>query len=207
MDPRKPQPFIVTPDTVPSDQTELCACLASWEWRIYSGQLYKITTKGDDAADDEPDISVPFIPNAAQRLLLADLHSRNVVLKARQMGFSSLIMILGLDHGLFIPDQEIVIIAQTDDAAKKLYRKKILFAYDNLPADVRAAVPAIKRTEKMLVFANGSSIEVTSSARGGTPHFLHISEFGKIAATAPHKAAEITSGSMQGVPNGTCQRL
>lgn len=200
MDPKPLHPFIVTPSTVPTNEAELMACLASWEWRIFSGQLYKITTKGDDAAEDEPDIAVPFRPNTAQRLLLANLHTRNIVLKARQMGFSTLIEILALDHGLFIPDQEIVIIAQTDDAAKKLYRKKILFAYDNLPADIRLAVPSVKRTEKMLVFANGSSIEVTSSARGGTPHFLHISEFGKIAATAPHKAAEITSGSMQGVP-------
>ena len=193
-------PFKVTPETVPQTEREFCACLASWEWRIFSGALYKITTKGDDAPEDEPDIAIPFSPNDAQRMLLADLHTRNVVLKARQMGFSTLIEILALDHALFIRDQEVVIIAQTDDAAKKLYRKKILFGYDNLPPAVREACPAVKRTEKMIVFANGSSIEVTSSARGGTPHFLHISEFGKIAATAPNKAAEITSGSMQGVP-------
>jgi hypothetical protein len=190
----------ITPATRPQNDAELLACVASWEWRIFSGQLYKITTKGDDAPEDEPDIAVPFTPNPPQVQLLQRLHTRNVVLKARQMGFSTLIEILALDHALFIRDQECVIIAQTDDAAKKLYRKKILFAYDSLPQFVRNIVPAVKRTEKMLVFGNGSSIEVTSSARGGTPHFLHISEFGKIAATAPNKAAEITSGSMQGVP-------
>lgn len=198
--PAELHPYVVTPETVPQTERELMACLASWEWRIFSGQLYKITTKGDDAPEDEPDIAVPFRPNPPQRLLLANLHTRNTVLKARQMGFSTLIDILALDHALFIRDQECVIIAQTDDAAKKLYRKKILFAYDNLPPAVKEAFPTVKRTEKMMAFANGSSIEVTSSARGGTPHFLHISEFGKIAATAPNKAAEITSGSMQGVP-------
>jgi hypothetical protein len=198
--PAELHPFVVTPETVPQTDRELMACLASWEWRIFSGQLYKITTKGDDASDDEPDIAVPFIPNEPQRLLLANLHTRNTVLKARQMGFSTLIDILALDHAMFIRDQECVIIAQTDDAAKKLYRKKILFAYDNLPPAVKEAIPTVKRTEKMIVFNNGSSVEVTSSARGGTPHFLHISEFGKIAATNPHKAAEITTGSMQGVP-------
>ena len=198
--PRPLAPFVVTPETVPSNLAELQACLCSWEWRIYSGQIYKITTKGDDAPDDEPDIVVPFRPNPAQRQLLTDLHTRNVILKARQMGFSTLIDILALDTALFTSDREVVVIAQTDAAAKKLYRKKILFAYDNLPEPVRAMRPTTKRTETMVAFSNGSTIEVTSSARGGTPHFLHVSEFGKIAATAPAKAAEITSGSIQGVP-------
>lgn len=198
--PKALHPFLVTPDTVPGCEAEYAACLASWEWRIFSGILYKITTKGDDASDDEPEIAVPFRPNAAQRLLLADLHTRNNILKARQMGFSTLIEILLLDHALFNADQECIVIAHTATAAIKLYRKKILFAYDNLPESLRKAIPMTKRTETTCVFANGSSIEVTTSARGGTPHFLHISEFGKIAATAPGKAAEITSGSMQGVP-------
>lgn len=198
--PKELHPFVVTPETIPTSDVELAACLASWEWRIFSGQLYKITTKGDDASDDEPEISVPFKPNPAQRELLANLHNRNNILKARQQGFSTLIEILALDHALFIADQEVIIIAHTDVAAKKLYRKKILFAYDNLPPEVKAARPTVKRTETTIVFSNNSSIEATTSARGGTPHFLHISEFGKIAATAPGKAAEITSGSMQGVP-------
>lgn len=194
-------PYVVTPDTRPTNIVELGACLNSWEWRIFSGQIYKITTKGDDEADDVPEIAVPFIPNGPQRLLLANLHSRNTILKARQMGFSTLILILALDHALFGGnDQEVVVIAQGEKEGMKLFRKKVMFAYDNLPADVKAAFPTKKRTETTVVFANGSSIEVTTSARGGTVHFLHISEFGKIAATNPNKAAEITSGSLQAVP-------
>ena len=193
-------PFVVTPDTVPRSEAQFQACLASWEWRIFSGLLYKITTKGDDAGDDEPEIAVPFRPNANQRRFLGDIHNRNIILKARQMGFSTLIEILALDQALFNAHQEVVVIAQTAPAAAKLYRKKVLFAYDNLPPSVKEALPTTKRTETMVVFANGSSIEVTTSARGGTPHFLHISEFGKIAATNPGKALEITTGSIQGVP-------
>jgi hypothetical protein len=52
-----------------------------------SGALYKITTKGDDAPDDDPEIAIAFRPNTAQRLLLANLHERNTILKARQIGF------------------------------------------------------------------------------------------------------------------------
>ena len=190
----------VPEDFDPQSDQELLWALSSWHWRIYSGRLYKITTKGDDAADDEPEIAVPFIPNHAQRELLANLHHRNVIPKARQLGFSTLIEILGLDQALFNRDQEVVVIAHTKDAATKLYRKKVCFAYDNLPAFVRAMVPHVERSQTQMVFANGSSIEVTSSARGGTPHFLHISEMGKIAAKFPDKAVEITTGSLQGVP-------
>jgi hypothetical protein len=190
----------VTPQTVPGTEAELRACLASWDWRIGSGQLYWITTKGDSDSDAQPDAAQPFRPNAAQALLLENLHTRNVILKARQLGFSTLIEILALDHALFVPNQEVVIIAQTEAAAFRLFRKKVLFAYDRLRPEVRDAIPALKRSASQIVFANGSSIEVTTSARGGTPHFLHISEFGKIAATAPNKAVEITTGSLQGVP-------
>lgn len=190
----------VTPAFIPQSDEELMIALGSWEWRIFSGALYKITTKGDDEADDIPDIAVPFRPNEAQRLLLANLNERNIILKARQMGFSTLIEIMALDHAMFNADQEVVVIAHTKPAATKLYRKKVCFAYDNLPAVVREAVPFTERSQTQLVFANGSSIEVTSSARGGTPHFLHISEMGKIAAKYPDKATEITTGSLQGVP-------
>lgn len=190
----------VPPEFIPQTEAELIWALSSWEWRIFSGLLYKITTKGDDAPDDEPEIAVPFRPNTAQRMLLANLHNRNTILKARQMGFSTLIEIMALDHALFNRDQEVVVIAHTKDAATKLYRKKVCFAYDNLPEIVRAQVPLVERSQTQMVFANGSSIEVTSSARGGTPHFLHISEMGKIAAKYPDKAIEITTGSLQGVP-------
>lgn len=185
---------------IPENSDELTRALESWEWRIFSGALYKITTKGDDEADDVPDIAVPFRPNPAQRLLLADLNNRNIILKARQMGFSTLIEIMALDHALFNRDQEVVVIAHTKEAATKLYRKKVCFAYDNLPPAIRSCFPLKERNQTQMVFANGSSIEVTSSARGGTPHFLHISEMGKIAAKYPDKAVEITTGSLQGVP-------
>lgn len=189
----------------PQDERELALALASWRWRIYSGQLYKITTKGDaddDAFDPDEDlgVAVPFIPNESQRELLDRLHTRNVIPKARQLGFSTLIEILALDHALFNADQEVVVIAHTKDAAAKLFRKKVCYAYDQMPAFVRRTIPTVSKTQTQLVFANGSSIEVTSSARGGTPHFLHISEMGKIAAKYPDKALEITTGSLQGVP-------
>ncbi|MCP2839718.1 hypothetical protein NK952_24270, partial [Salmonella enterica subsp. enterica serovar Typhimurium] len=67
-------------------------------WRI--SNLYKIIVKGDDDPDDEG-LVITFKPNRAQRRLIARLHHRNIILKARQLGFTTLICILWLDTALF----------------------------------------------------------------------------------------------------------
>ena len=108
--------------------------------------------------------------------------------------------ILALDYALFTPNCQAGIIAHTDGAAKKLFRDKVLFAYEKLPEILREAMPLKKQSAEELVFANGSSILVSTSMRGGTMHFLHISEFGKICARFPHRAREIVTGSLQAVP-------
>jgi hypothetical protein len=51
-----------------------------------------------------------------------------------------------------------------------------------------------------MVFGNGSSISVSTSNRGGTVQFLHVSEMGKIARKYPDKAKEIVNGAFRAVP-------
>lgn len=53
-------------------------------WRLTSGALYKIIIKGDN---DEDSLVIPFVPNEAQLALMGNLHNRNLILKARQLGF------------------------------------------------------------------------------------------------------------------------
>ena len=62
-------------------------------WRITSGVIYKIITKGDD---DDESLVVDFIPNRAQRKMLKRIWYRNNILKARQLGFTTLVAILWL---------------------------------------------------------------------------------------------------------------
>ncbi|MGP9790687.1 hypothetical protein [Roseinatronobacter sp. NSM] len=175
------------------------ACLASWEWRIFSGQLYKIMvkTEGGDGAG----FVTPFIPNVNQRKFLAALHYRNVILKARQLGFTTLIAIIWLDHALFNADQRCGIIAHSLDDAEVIFRDKVKFAYHNLPESVKSSFLLARESAKELLFAhNNSSIRVATSMRSGTIHRLHISEMGKIAAKFPEKAIEIVTGSLPAVP-------
>lgn len=194
-------------DFEPATEAQLLWALTSWRWRIYSGKLYKIMVKGktpDGDDDDSTAFVLPFIPNQAQRDFLDAAHSRNVILKARQLGFSTLACILWLDHALFNADQRCEIIANTVTEAEKLLRDKVKFAYDNLPESLRRSFPIKKDAAEEILFGHtNSNVRVSTSARGGTVHRLHISEFGKIAAQFPKKAAEIVTGSFPAVPTST----
>lgn len=184
---------------MPTDEEELARCLSDPEWRLFSGCLYQIVVKGN-GADDESFV-VPFQPNRAQRRFILRLWHRNIILKARQLGFTTLIAILWLDHALFNANQRCGMIAQDRETAEAIFRDKIVFAYDHLPEEIRERFPLKRASTKELLFGhNNSSIRVATSVRGGTIHRLHVSEFGKICAKYPDKAKEVMTGSIQAVP-------
>lgn len=189
----------ISHDFVPSNEEELAQCLADPMWRVCSGYLYKIMTKDDAVAEGSS--VLPFRPNRAQRRFIRRLWYRNIILKARQLGFTTLIAILWLDHALFNENQRCGIVAHEREVAEEIFRDKVRFAYDNLPDALRAVMPLKQASATTLLFAhNNSSIKVAISVRGGTIHRLHISEFGKICAKYPKKASEVLTGSLPAVP-------
>lgn len=175
---------------------QLPLALADPVWRL--NNLYMIRAKEDENGEG---LIVRFRMNRAQRRLAHSLHFRNIIPKARQLGFTSWACIYALDCALFTPNFQAGIVAHTDGAAKKLFRDKVLLAYEKLPEILREAMPLKKQSAEELVFANGSSILVSTSMRGGTMQFLHVSEFGKICARFPHRAREIVTGSLPAVPS------
>lgn len=183
---------------LPTSEAELKLCLANPDWRVSSGCLYKIMIKGDDGEDS---MVMPFIPNGAQKRFIERIWHRNIILKARQLGFTTLIAILWLDHALFNANQRCGIIAQDREAAEAIFRDKIKFAYENLPDVVRECFTLSRDSATELLFDhNNSSVRVATSMRSGTIHRLHVSEFGKICAKFPDKAAEVVTGSIPAVP-------
>lgn len=171
--------------------------LADPEWRL--SNLYKIIIKGD--GDDDEGMVVQFRPNRAQRRFLSRLHHRNVILKARQLGFTTLIAIAWLDYALFNENVRCGIISHDRESAAVIFRDKVKFAYENLPEILRLAMPLKADNASELLFAhNNSSIRVGTSMRSGTIHRLHVSEYGKICAKFPDKAREVATGSLPAVP-------
>lgn len=62
---------------------------------------------------------------------------RNIILKARQLGLTTLVCILWIDHALFNKNQHCSIIAQNLETVGDIFNDKIKFAYDNLPPEIR----------------------------------------------------------------------
>ena len=157
-------------------------------WRI--NNLYFIT--------DKQGKKVRFRMTDEQIEYFEGMHTRNIILKARQLGFTTECCIIQLDAALF-ESAKCALIAHTLNDAKRLFREKVKYAYDNLPAEIRAANPASNDAAGELVFSKGGSLYVSASFRGGTLRFLHVSEFGKICAKFPHKAREIVTGAFEAV--------
>lgn len=87
-----------------------------------------------------------------------------------------------------------------EDAKKKL--AKIKYAYEGLPDFLKARNPLVKSNEDELRWRNGSSCVVGTSHRGGTLQFLHVSEYGKIAAENPEAAREIRKAAFNTIAPG-----
>jgi hypothetical protein len=172
----------------------------SLEWRL--DNLYWIV--------DKLGVAVRFRMNAQQRHFIRNIWNRNLILKARQLGFSTLMQILQLDQALFTSNFTGVVIADTLPNAKKLF-SKLEFAYDHLPDLLREALPISSKAKgESVEFAhigedekpNPSRVSIGVSARGGTVNLLHVSELGKIALKFPQRAAEIITGALPAAAQG-----
>lgn len=142
-----------------------------------------------------------FKLNWAQQKLYDDMWYCNVILKARQLGISTFVCLLFLDRCLFNQNKSAGIIAHTLEDSQHMF-KRIKFAYDNLPSEIKNEIACDNNTSQMLKFSNGSSLRVGTSLRSSTFQYLHISEFGKICAKYPDKAEEIITGSLNTVATG-----
>ena len=168
--------------------------LKSWFWRVC--HLYTIA--------DQNGKVVPFRPNMAQRRFMKDIdgHGRHIILKARQLGFTTLIQIIILDSAMFIPNTNCGVIAHNLDDAENFFREKLKEVYERLPTSLRSQFPLEKCEGKQIQFAHKSKIRVGTSLRSGTNQILHVSEMGKIAAKEPEKAREIKTGAFNTVHQG-----
>jgi hypothetical protein len=158
-------------------------------WRL--SNLYWITDKQNRV--------VKFKPNAEQQDFLEALHYRNVILKARQLGFSTLIQLMFLDACVFNSNVRAGVIADSLDNVTVIFRDKIKFAYDRLPDGIRNERYPLQDSTSELLLSNNSSVRVGTSMRSGTLQYLHVSEFGKICAKHPDKAREIITGAIPAV--------
>ncbi len=97
--------------------TELKTNLSNKWWRL-NNLYYVINEEGQ---------KVLFVPNEEQEKLFDDLWYLNIILKARQLGFTTFIDIYFLDEVLFNSNVEASIIAHNKEDATKIFRRKVCF--------------------------------------------------------------------------------
>lgn len=140
-------------------------------------------------------------------LLYVHGHTRLAILKARQLGFSTLLALICLDWLLFRPGVNIAIVdKKAGDAHKKL--EKIRFAWERLPYDVRDQYRVDidnQSTMQIRLKVQGDTrrrIEAGESARGDTNQLLWISEWGPIQKEDPTRSDKIADGDCPSAEKG-----
>lgn len=165
--------------------------LADRLWRL--NNLYTVI--------DEEGNLVRFKLRPAQMELLQNIHYKNIILKARQLGFTTFLCIFLLDYALFNQNKQIGIIAHTQGDATVIF-KKVKIAWDNFPKVLREALKfsTLGDSRAEYEFTNGSVMRISTSLRSGTYQAVLITEFGKLCARFPEKADEIITGTLPAVP-------
>lgn len=161
-------------------------------WRLE--HLYHIQT--DDGQ------SLLFKLNPMQQILFSQLHWRNLIAKARQLGMSTFIEVFLLDFLLFHKNKKAAIVADKKENASKLF-EKVEFAWKEFRQDVKdyLGLQCLSDSASKMEFSNGSSVVVGTTIHAGTYQFLHISELGPLAAESPDKAAVVMKSALPTVHN------
>jgi hypothetical protein len=135
--------------------------------------------------------------NAAQREFELRRGTKNIVLKARQMGISTWVAARFFLRTMTRPGTLTVQVAHTQEAAEEIFRMVHRFV-ENLPEDLqRGALKRSKSNRRQLVFPELDSeyrVETAGDAnagRGLTIQNLHCSEVARWGANAPEVLASL----------------
>jgi len=138
--------------------------------KTYIENLIKIVDKNGQL--------VPFVFNELQADFVKNLEKYNVILKARQLGFSSIALALSLYYANTQANTTCLLMSYSIDSATGIF-EKLKTMYWTIPDVLR--VKLINNNKKELKFVNGSRIIVCTCgnkdvARGLTIKFAHLSE-------------------------------
>lgn len=152
-------------------------------WRL--SNLYKIKTKNRRLE--------VLKPNYAQLEYLSTESNRDIILKARQLGFSTLKLIEQLDYTIFNKNVSSAVLAHTRDKVQVLF-EIVKLAYEHLHPFIKPQVSYDNRNELYFPALN-SKIYVATDTRGETVHNLHVSELAYM-----EKAEDKMLGILESVP-------
>jgi hypothetical protein len=157
--------------------------------------LYRISNKLSNKAEF-------FLPNPPQENYLKNKSGRDIVLKTRQVGFTTLSAVRGLDYALWEPNMKTGIMAHLQLTVGTIFTDLVKFTYEWFKRDwghLYAPTEKSSNTTELAFKDDGlgraldSSMRVLYDFRGKTVNFLHVSEASRVED-------ERLLGSLQGVP-------
>src|SRR4030042_3504878 len=141
---------------------------------------------------------VPFIFNEAQNQYYINRTRRDIILKARQMGFSTIILGLFLHDTINVPNTTSILVCDTQKNAQALFARS-QFMFDSMPEQVR---PHIKYRDALELYFDKlnsritiGSAETRDFGRGRTINNLHLSE-----VSSPSFTEDFLIGLLESVP-------
>jgi hypothetical protein len=137
---------------------------------------------------------ISFKLNPVQSYVLDNLHTRNLILKARQLGMSTFSVLYLLDQCIWTPNLSAGIVSYSLEHAQHIFKRIIGHALASLPKWLR--VDILGQSAREITFANGSLLRVDTTLRGGAYQKVLVSEFGKTCARNPLKAEEVITGTL-----------
>lgn len=184
--------------------------LGSPRWRLCN--LYSIMSaeaQGENAG------AIPFRPTPEQMQIIDDIYLRKlefqVVIKARQLGLSTVVCLIILDCLLWGSGVQCSIVDQTADDAEKKLEQKIKFAFNALHPDFRQAWTVVTDNDNEFVVRRTNREESDNStcfaglrARGGTNHILFVSEWGEIQEKDKARSLEVLTGALPSADHAGC---
>ena len=144
-----------------------------------------------------------FQPNVPQAGYLKTKSMRNIVLKCRQVGFTTLNCLRGLDYALWEPNFRAGILCHKLGTVKTIFNDITKFSYNWFIRDWGHLYKPVEKSDSSssLSFLNDglgrpleSSVLVMHDFRGKTLHFLHVAEASRIEG-------DRLVGSVNGVPD------
>lgn len=155
-----------------------------------------------------------FVPTEEQIEVIIAIHVRGwrriIIPKARQLGMSTILILIGVDLMLFSAGFKAALVDKKGDDATAKMREKVRVVWESLPDEFRSQFlhpPGYDTGERLGVKLKGrdevtSCYEVGINFRGGTCQLLHISEWGWIQANDPARSKEILTGSLPAAEKG-----
>ena len=178
--------------------TFVLKCVKSYEY--FAGACLKIKTKTDGIQPLIFNVAQKYLNDVAEKMLKKHGHIRIVIVKGRQQGLSTWVEGRGYWKTSQFSGVNAYILAHEDKATTNLFNMAKRY-HEYCPAEIKPLVQKsnakeLKFNEMESEYAVGTA-KTGDAGRGQTLHFFHGSECAYWRA-----ADEISSGAMEGIPEG-----